>query len=68
MADSSKDELSDSSSNLSVVSDKDFEVSSSSEDCVREDELKIEHGNAVSCPLSFRGRELHSKFPRIAIY
>ena len=31
MADSSEDELSDSSGNLSVVSDEDFEVSSSSE-------------------------------------
>ena len=57
MADSSKDELSDSSGNLSVVSDEDFEVSSSSEDRIREDELEI------SSPLSFRGPELHLKFP-----
>ena len=63
MADSSEDELSDSSGNLSVVSDEDFEVSSSSEDSVREDELEIEHGSAVSRPLSFRGPELHFKFP-----
>ena len=34
MADSSEDELSDSSCYLSVVSDEDFEVSSSSEDSV----------------------------------
>ena len=63
MANSSEDELSDSSGNLSVVSDEDFEVSSSSEDNVREDELEIEHGSAVSRPLSFRGPELHLKFP-----
>ena len=62
-ADSSEDELSDFSGNLSVVSDEDFEVSSSSEDSVREDELEIEHGSAVSRPLSFRGPELHLKFP-----
>ena len=42
MADSSEDELSDSSGNLSVVSDEDFEVSSSSEDSVRKDKLEIE--------------------------
>ena len=36
-ADSSEDELSDSSGNLSVVSDEDFEVFSSSEDSVRDD-------------------------------
>ena len=42
MADSSEDELSDSSGNLSVVSDEDFEVSSSSEDSLREDDLEIE--------------------------
>ena len=52
MADSSEDELSDSSGNLSVVSDEDFEVSISLEDSVREDELEIEHGSAVSRPLS----------------
>ena len=63
MADSSENELSDSSGNLSVVSDEDYEVSSSSEASVREDELEIEHGCAVSCPLSFRGPELHLKFP-----
>ena len=70
MADSSEDELSDSFGNLSVVSDKDFEVFSSSEDCVREDELEIEHGSTVSRPLSgkrkssqTRGPELHLKFP-----
>ena len=63
MANSSEDELSDSSSNLSVVSDAEFEVSSSSEDSVREDELEIEHGSAVSCPLSLQGLELHLKFP-----
>ena len=63
MADSSEDELSDSSGNLSVVSDKDFEVSSSSEDSVREDELEIEHGSVVSHPLSFRGPELPLKVP-----
>ena len=57
MANSSEDELSDSSGNLSVVSDKDFEVSSSSEDGVREDELEIEHGSAVYRPLYFRGPE-----------
>ena len=43
MAESSEDEFSDSSGNLSVVSDEDFEVSSSSEDSVREDELEIKH-------------------------
>ena len=64
MADSSEDELSDSSGNLSVVSDEHFEVSSSSEVIVREDELEIEHGFAVSHPLSFGGPELHHlKFP-----
>ena len=50
MADSSEDELSDSSGNLSVVSDEDFEVPGSWEDSIREDELEIEHGSAVSCP------------------
>ena len=45
MADSSEDELSDSSGNLSVVSDEDFEVSSNSKDSVRNDELEIEHGS-----------------------
>ena len=55
--------MSDSSGNLSIVSDEDFEVSSSSEDSVREDELEIEHGSAVSRPLSFLGPELHLKFP-----
>ena len=50
MADSSKDELSDSSGNLSVVLDEDFEVSSSSEGNVRH-ELEIERGNAVSRPV-----------------
>ena len=63
MADSSDDELSDSSGNLSVVSEKDFELSSSSEDSVREDELEIEHGSVVSSPMSFRGQELHLRFP-----
>ena len=63
MVDSSGDELSDTSGNFSVVSEEDFEVSSSSEDSIREDELEIEHGSAVSRPLSFRGRELHLKFP-----
>ena len=63
MADSSEDELSNPSGNLSVVSDEDFEVSSSSEVSVREDELEIEHGSAVSRPLSLRGPELHLKFP-----
>ena len=48
MADSSEDELSNSSGNSSVVSDEDFEVSSSSEDSVKEDELEIEHGSVVS--------------------
>ena len=43
MADSSDDELSDFSGNLSVVSEEDFEVSSISEDSVREDDLEIEH-------------------------
>ena len=62
MADSSEDELSDSSGNLSVVSNEDFEISSSSEDSVRADELEVEHGNVVSRPLSFRGPELHLKF------
>ena len=58
------DELSNSSVkiNLSVVSDEDFEVSSSSEDSVRENELEIEHGGAVSRSLSFRGPDLHLKF------
>ena len=51
MADSSEDELSDSSGNLNVVSDEDFEASSSSEDSVREDELEIEHGSVVSRPV-----------------
>ena len=63
MADSSEEEMSDSFGYLSVVSDEDFEVSSSSEDNVREDELEIEHGSAVSHPLSFRGLELHLIFP-----
>ena len=36
MADSSENELSDSCGSVSVVSDEDFEVSSSSEDSVRE--------------------------------
>ena len=63
MADINEDELSDSAGNLSVVSDEEFEVSSSSEDSVREDELVIEHGFSVSHPLSFRGPELHLKFP-----
>ena len=62
IADSSEDELFDSSGNLSVVSDEDFEVSSSSEDSAREDELKIEHGSVVSRPLSFRRPGLHLKF------
>ena len=53
MADSSEEELSDSSGNLSVVLDEDFEVSSSSEHSLGEDELEIEHGSAVSRPLSF---------------
>ena len=64
MADSSEDELSDSSGNLSVVLDKDFEVSSSSEDSVREDELEIEHGSAVSRPLSGKRKSsINYKFP-----
>ena len=42
MAGSSEDELSDSSRNSSVVSYEDFEVSSSSEDSVRVDELENE--------------------------
>ena len=33
--------MSDSSDNLSVVSDEDFEVSSSSEDSVREDKIRV---------------------------
>ena len=40
-----------------------FEVSSSSEDSVREDQLEVEHSSAVSHSLSFRGPELHLKFP-----
>ena len=63
MADSSEEELSDSSGNLSVVLDEDFEVSSSSEHSLGEDELEIEHGSAVSRPLSFWGPEPHLKFP-----
>ena len=55
--------MADSSGNLSVVSEDDFEVSSSSENSVRKDELEIEHGSAVSRPLSFRRPELHLKFP-----
>ena len=51
MADSNEFELSDSYGNLSVVSDENFEVSGSSEESVREDELEIEHGSAVSCPV-----------------
>ena len=51
MVDSSEAELSHSSRNLSVVSDEDFEVSSSSEDSVTEDELEIEHGSAVYRPV-----------------
>ena len=50
MGDSSEDELSDSSGNLSVVSDEDFEIASISEDIVREDELEIEHDSAVYRP------------------
>ena len=61
ITDSSEDELFDSSGNLSVVSDEDFEVFSISEDSVRKDEL--EHGSAVSRTLSFQGPELHLKFP-----
>ena len=56
-------ELSDSSGNLSVFSDEDFEVFSSSEDFVRKDELEIEHDSAVLRLLFFRGPELHLKFP-----
>ena len=63
IADSNEDELSDSSGNLSVVSEEDFEVSSSSKDTVREDELEIEHDIAFSLTLSLRGPELHLKFP-----
>ena len=48
--------MSDSSSNLSVVSDEDFEVSSSSKDSIRAEELEIDHGSSISRPLSFRGR------------
>ena len=40
MADSSEDQLSDSSGNLSVVSEEDFEVASRLEDSVREDDWK----------------------------
>ena len=47
-----EDELSDFSGNLSVVSDEDFEVCTSSEDSAREDELEIENGCAVSRLLS----------------
>ena len=36
-----------SSGNLSVVSDEDFEVSSSPEDSVREDEVEIDYGSGV---------------------
>ena len=36
-------QLSDSTGNLSVVSDEDFEVFSSSEDSIRKHELEIEH-------------------------
>ena len=42
MANNSEDELSDSFRNSSVVSDEDFEISSSSEVNVREDELENE--------------------------
>ena len=35
---------------------------SNSAGSVREDELEIEYGSAVSRSLSFRGPELHSKF------
>ena len=51
MADSSEDELSDSSGDLSVVSDEDFAVCSSSEDSAIEDELEIEHVRAVRCTI-----------------
>ena len=51
MADSSEDELPDSFGNLSIVSDEDFKVSSSSEDSVREDELEFKHGSALSRPV-----------------
>ena len=64
MANSSEDELSDSSGNLSVVSDEDFELSSSSEDSVREDELEIEHGSAVSRPLSVPRTEISLEISR----
>ena len=67
MADSGEDELSNFSGNLSVVSDEDFEVSSSSEESAREDELEIERGSVVYRRLSFRRPELHLNFPRIAI-
>ena len=52
MADSSEDESSDSSDNLSVVSGDDFVVSSSSKASVREDAVEIEQGSAVSPSLS----------------
>ena len=65
MTDSSEDELSDSSGNLSVVSEEDFEVASSSEDSVREDELEIEHDSEVSFCLS-EDRNFTWNFPRIA--
>ena len=66
-ADSSEDELSDFSGNLSVVSDEDFEVSSSTEDSVREDELEIEHGRMVSRLCLSEHRNFTLNFPRIAI-
>ena len=63
MAENSEDELSDFSGNLSVVSDEDFEISSSSENSVRADAYENEHSRAVSRPLSFRGPELAIAMP-----
>ena len=63
-ADSSEDELSDSSGNLSVVSDENFEVSSSSEDSVRH-ELENELAAIFShwFVSYYRGPKLPLKFP-----
>ena len=51
MADSNEDELCDAYGNLIVVSDEEFKIFSSSEDSVREDEMEIELGSAVSRPV-----------------
>ena len=47
--------------NLSVVSEEDFKVSISSEDSLREDEVEIEQGSAVSRPLCGKRKNIFSE-------